>query len=71
MSTFVEKVYAIPISNSDLYDIDYIKAILKIKSTQNKRRVQSEKSYQRFLEEVKNTTCRSFTPKSSFKLCKN
>jgi hypothetical protein len=70
MSTLVDIVYAIPVSNSDLYDIDYIKAILKIKKSQNKRRVQSEKSYERFIDEVKQTY-KSFTPKSSFRLGKN
>lgn len=67
MSTLVDNLYAIPISKSDLYDIDYIKTIFKIKATQNKRRVQSEKSYERFIDEIKETYKNS-TPKVNRKL---
>lgn len=65
MSTLVETVYVIPISKTDLYDIDYIKTILKLRSSSSKRRVQSEKSYERFIEEVKETH-RSLAPTHSF-----
>jgi hypothetical protein len=67
MSTLVDNLYAIPISKSDLYEIDYIKTILKIKANQNKRRVQSEKSYERFIDEIKQTYKIS-TPKVNKKL---
>ncbi len=60
-STLIENIYVIPISKSDLYDIDYIRTILKIRSSSSKRRVQSEKSYERFIEEVKETH-RSLVP---------
>lgn len=53
MEVVVEKIYALPISSSKLYDIEYISAMRLIKSV--KRRSQSEKSYQRYLTEIKNT----------------
>lgn len=53
MQVAVEKVYTLPISSSKLYDIEYITALRLIKTV--KRRSQSEKSYQRYLTEIKNT----------------
>lgn len=64
MATLIEQVYVIPIGKTDLYDLDYIKTLIKLKSSTNKRRVQSEKSYERFIEDVKDTH-RSLTPKKS------
>lgn len=70
-STLIENVYVLPISKSDLYDIDYIRTIQKIRSSSNKRRVHSEKSYERFIEEVKETHKSLIPTHSLSKISKN
>ena len=52
-SILVDRIYAIPVSNSNLYDIEIIATMRLLKSA--KRRVQSEKSYQRHVSEMKQT----------------